>query len=88
MKLESRTKVDEEHAVAATFANQDEEFDAADALANHDGELDTAITLIAIKTRVNVGLAQEEQHVQVDRREVPNREGCQDKKEHCVQAYH
>ena len=88
MKLESRTKVDEEHAVAATFANQDEEFDAPDALANHDGELDVAINPVAIKTRVNVGLAQEEQRVQVDRREVPNREGCQDKKEHCVQAYH
>jgi hypothetical protein len=35
-----------------------------------------------------VGLAQEEQRVQVDRREVPNREGFQDKKEHCIQAHH
>jgi hypothetical protein len=88
VKLESRTTVDEEHAVAATFANQDEEFDAADALANHDGELDIAINPVAIKTRVNVGLAQEEQRVQVDRQETPHREGCQDKKEHCIQAYH
>jgi hypothetical protein len=50
-------KIDEEHAVAATFANRDEEFDAANALANHDGEFDAAIALVAIKTRVNVGLA-------------------------------
>ena len=62
-----KDKVDEELAVAATFANQDEEFDAANALANHDGEFDAAITLVAIKTRVNVGLAQENQRVQVDR---------------------
>ena len=88
MKLESRTTIDEEHAIAATFANQDVEFDAADALPNHDGELDIAINPVAIKTRVNVGLAQEDQRAQVDRQETPHREGCQDKEEHRVQAYH
>jgi hypothetical protein len=40
-------KVGEEHAVAATFADQDEEFDVANALANHDGEFDAVITLAA-----------------------------------------
>jgi hypothetical protein len=71
VKLVSRTKVDEEPTAAATLSNLDEVFDAA-------------IALVATKTHVEVELTQEERCEQVDRREVPNRGGCQDKTEYCV----
>ena len=88
MKLESRTE-DKELVAAATFAAYKEEVDAIITLAANDEEkYDDAIALVANKSHVNVGLDQENQRVQVDRRESPNCEGCQDKKEHRVQAYH
>ena len=88
MKLESRTE-DKELVAAATFPAYKKEVDAIITLAANDEEkYDDAIALVANKTHVKVGLDQENQRVQVDRREVPNCEGCQDKTEHCVQAYY
>ena len=88
MKLESWTE-DKELVAAATFAAYKEEVDAIITLAANDEEkYDHAIALVANKTHVNVGLDKENQRVQVDRREFPNREGCQDKTEQHVRAYH
>ena len=74
----------EQRSEACVEDKFDEEFDVAAILANQNEELDAANALAATKTHVNVELGQEEQRERVDRREVPNREGCQDKTEHCV----
>ena len=63
---------DEELVVAAIFANNNEEHAVANTLANHVEELDAAVALVANRTYVNVGPAQE-QRERLDRQEIPNK---------------